>query len=80
MTAGGTVVLAGLGGAAGVFAANVAMDEWTAVRYDPVKVAAVGGAIGAALGTFIAVSLAAADAKKPAGSLSGPPLQVLGWP
>ena len=75
MSAGGTVLLAGLGAGAGVFAANVAMDEWTSVRYDPVNVAAVGAAIGAALGTFISVSLAAADAKK-AGTVSGPPMPL----
>ncbi len=71
MSAGGTVLLAGLGGAAGAYAADVAADAFY-VRTDRTTVAAVGGAIGAALATFIGVSLAAADAKK-TGTLSGPP-------
>ncbi len=76
MSAGGTVLLAGLGGAAGAYAADVAADAFY-VRTDRTTVAAVGGAVGAALATFIAVSLAAADKKT--GTLSGPPPQ-LRWP
>jgi hypothetical protein len=76
MSAGGTIILAGLGGAAGTFAASVVADEMR-VHGDPINVAAVGGAIGAALGTIIGLSVTAVDKKE--GTLSGAP-RFLGWP
>lgn len=78
MSATGTVIMAGLGGVAGVFAANVVMEEWTGRVYDRANTSAVGAGIGAALGTIISVMVEGAEAKK-AGTLSGPP-QFLGFP
>jgi len=79
MNAGGTMILAGLGGAAGVYGAVVFSEE-ARIHGDPVTIAAIGGAAGAALGTLIGLAVTAAD-KKTAGTLSGPsPLQVLRWP
>jgi hypothetical protein len=64
VSAGTTVIIAGAAAGAGVYAANVIMEDWTHVPYDPVNVAAVGGVVGAVLGTLIGVMTTAADAKK----------------
>jgi hypothetical protein len=80
MSAGGTILLAGLGGAAGAYASSVVADEMR-VNGDPVNVAAVGSAIGAVIGTIIGLSVTSADKKT--GTLSGAPSEppmLLGWP
>lgn len=71
MSAGGTMILAGLGSAAGVYAASVFSEE-AHINGDPLTTAAVGGSVGAALGTLIGLAITSAD-KKTAGTVSGPP-------
>jgi uncharacterized protein (DUF2236 family) len=78
MSAGGTILLAGLGGAAGVLASDVIADAFY-VRANRTHVAAAGAAVGAALAAVIGVAVTAADTKQKAGTLSGPPPQ-LRWP
>jgi hypothetical protein len=74
MSAGGTMILAGLGGAAGVYGAVVFSEE-ARIHGDPITIAAIGGAAGAALGTLIGLAITSADKKT--GTLSGPPAAPL---
>jgi len=78
MSAGGTILLAGLGGAAGVLAADVFADAFY-IRGDRVTAGAIGGAVGAVVATFIGVTVTKVDEKKEIG-VSGPPLRMLGFP
>jgi uncharacterized membrane protein len=78
MSAGGTILLAGLGGAAGVLAADVVADAFY-IRGDRVTAGAIGGAVGAVIATFIGVTVTKVDEKSSTG-LSGAPLQMLGFP
>lgn len=79
MSATGTVIMAGLGATAGVFAASVVMEDWQHRPYDKVNAAAVGGAVGAALGAIISVMVESAEAKKVSGAVGAPP-RMLGFP
>lgn len=71
MSATGTVIMAGIGSVAGVFAASVVMEDWQGRPYDKVNASAVGAGIGAALGTIISVMVEGAEAKK-TGTLGAP--------